>query len=117
MKKVEIERLITISLFASLYPNEKGERGVKSQYIYKLLSPKAKNRIYPKIVEISGLRFIFLNEYSLKLLSLSFKEVKELLAFSFKNGTLHSHSGNKPEPTFKAVKTLPGKKKGGFKPL
>lgn len=38
-----------------------------------------KNRIHPTIIEISGVRFIYLNDYALTLLNLSFEQARELI--------------------------------------
>lgn len=80
MKRIEINRLVTYTIFARLYPN-KINRGVKVQYLYTLESERIseKNRIQLYTIEICGNRYIYLNDYALSLLNLTFEQSLEMI--------------------------------------
>jgi hypothetical protein len=79
--KVDIERLVTITVYCKLFPREEGGRGVKQPRLYQLMSDRTseKNRINLTFVTVSGVKFIYLNDYSLNLLRLTYDQARELI--------------------------------------
>lgn len=101
MKKIEPERLVTFSIFARLFPRKKKERGVKTPYVYQLISDETSEakRINPLIVEICGVRFIYLNEYALNLLQLSFDQAREMIRRQLKEDEEKAGTAGRPPRT------------------
>lgn len=79
--KVDIERLVTITVYCRLFPREEGGRGVKQPRLYQLMSDRTseKNRINLNFINICGVKFIYLNEYALNLLRLTFDQAREMI--------------------------------------
>jgi hypothetical protein len=123
MKKLELDRLVTFTLFAKMYPKTDGTRGVKVNYLYNLKGEKTseKNRINPRIIEISGVKFIYLDDYALHLLKLTFEEARGLINKELETQGVykkeinslskHKETGNSPEESRK-----PANKKNEIKP-
>lgn len=106
--KIEINKLVTFTIFAKIYPNKGGKRGVKQSYLYKLSGEKTseKTRVTFTIITICGMRFIYLNEYTLNLLKLSLKETQELISKEIDKDNKKEHSRKKILPILTEEKTI-----------
>lgn len=79
--KVDIERLVTITVYCKMFPREEGGRGVKQPRLYQLMSDRTseKNRISLNFITVCGVKFIYLNDYALNLLRLTFEQAREMI--------------------------------------
>lgn len=59
MPIVDTDRLLSFDAYAKLYPNRKGELGVRTSYIYQLLKA---GKLPVEHLVISGIHFVLMPE-------------------------------------------------------